>query len=210
MAKSKSTRRPKAPANLPPNNQLVDAGQGPHQTIELGEEPAGGFTVPGYSDLYAVWEWNSDPGVTCIHYSGWPEGLIALGVATRELLTPTGRPRCDATGYPFRFTRRWKERGASVQRYYKVQRFVSTAHLERLPWARDAVEAHERKEAWTQAYIARISIELREEEERRRQIAQSAARPQLQHGRAPYRSRGRAKPIVASHLRLVVDNTRSE
>lgn len=34
MAKSKSTRRPKAPANLLANNQLVDAGLGPIQTIE--------------------------------------------------------------------------------------------------------------------------------------------------------------------------------
>jgi hypothetical protein len=80
-------------------------------------------------------------------YYGWPEDLIAAGIATAEMLGPKvkGRKRIDADGDAFSVSWYWRLKNGQPQYYYKLLRRKDAERLDTLPGARAAVTEYLRK-----------------------------------------------------------------
>jgi hypothetical protein len=146
----------------------------------IDERPRSSVPVPGFPDITVVVHQVRSHDVFFLNYYGWPADLIAAGIMPAELLEPTGKRHINARGEPVPVARYWRLKDGHPQRYCKVSHIVSTASIDLLPGARDAVAAYERLCDRSEASAAR----------RRRQDAPAKA------------------PEPRPALRLVVDNTK--
>jgi hypothetical protein len=134
-----------------------------------------------------------------LHYSGWPEDLLAAGIITQAHLRPTDkgwRSRPAHDGGRIAVARRWKvrERTGKPARYFDVKLERPITAVAQWPGALEALAARERYDAWHRAQYpdAHMSPE------------QAAERRAIVLGALEQKTREERRPS----LRLVVDNTR--
>lgn len=83
-----------------------------------------------------------------ICYYGWVEELVALGVATPEMLgrKVKGRKRVDADGDRFHLSRYWRlDDNRQPELYYKLTRIKPAEVIDQLPLARKAIAEYLRR-----------------------------------------------------------------
>jgi hypothetical protein len=75
-------------------------------------------TVPGFPGIEVIC-WGLRDGLVQLRCYGWPEDLVASGVATPDmlLLKAHGRPSRDQNGKRFVVTRYWKLRDGEPQHH---------------------------------------------------------------------------------------------
>jgi hypothetical protein len=144
---------------------------------EQDEWPDPGAFVPGHPEVYVRKVWG-EGDTAAFEHCGWPDHLIAAGVATETMLQARGNgvaakaARLDGDGDRCYISSWHRSREGTLARYFKIRRTKKVTRIDRLPGAREAMQA---ARAWHKWYAQREELyrrkRLEAEREFRRQFA---------------------------------------